>query len=148
MFVPFHDDGIISQFEGYEKLREFDWDGYRTRYGNIQRLDLILEAEGDNANRYKLSKQADVLMLFYVFSAEELGGLLERLGYALERRRSSAQRRLLRRAVFAWIDAVPRRNCLGAGAIGPAAGNEVLRARRCKATSATSSRERPRRVFT
>ena len=26
MYVPFHDDGIISQFEGYEKLRELDWD--------------------------------------------------------------------------------------------------------------------------
>jgi hypothetical protein len=34
------------------------------RYGNIQRLDLILEAENDSANRYKVSKQADVLMLF------------------------------------------------------------------------------------
>ena len=72
MFVPFHENGIISQFEGYETLREFDWDGYRLRYGNIQRLDLILEAENDTTNRYKLSKQADVLMLFYVFSAEEL----------------------------------------------------------------------------
>ena len=79
MFVPFHDDGIISQFEGYEKLREFDWQRYRARYGNIQRLDLILESEGDSANRYQLGKQADVLMLFYLFSAEELGGLFERL---------------------------------------------------------------------
>jgi beta-phosphoglucomutase family hydrolase len=81
MYVPFHDDGIISQFEGYEKLRELDWAAYRTRYGNIQRLDLILEGENDSANRYKLSKQADVLMLFYLFSAEELGELFERLGY-------------------------------------------------------------------
>ena len=84
MFVPFHDDGIISQFEGYEKLRELDWEDYRTRYGNIQRLDLILEMENDSANRYKLSKQADVLMLFYLFSAEELGELFERLGYPFE----------------------------------------------------------------
>jgi trehalose/maltose hydrolase-like predicted phosphorylase len=84
MFVPFHDDGIISQFEGYEKLAELDWDDYRTRYGNIQRLDLILEAENDSANRYKLSKQADVLMLFYLFSAEELGELFARLGYPFE----------------------------------------------------------------
>jgi beta-phosphoglucomutase family hydrolase len=81
MFVPFHGDGIISQFEGYEQLAELDWDGYRTRYGNIQRLDLILEAENDSANRYKASKQADVLMLFYLFSADELGALFERLGY-------------------------------------------------------------------
>ena len=84
MFVPFHDDGIISQFEGYEKLRELDWEDYRARYGNIQRLDLILEAENDSANRYKLSKQPDVLMLFYLFSAEELGELFERLGYPFE----------------------------------------------------------------
>jgi beta-phosphoglucomutase family hydrolase len=84
MFVPFHDDGIISQFEGYDTLRELDWEDYRTRYGNIQRLDLILEGENDSANRYKLSKQADVLMLFYLFSAEELGELFERLGYPFE----------------------------------------------------------------
>ena len=41
MFVPFHDEGIISQFEGYEQLRELDWKDYRARYSNIQRLDLI-----------------------------------------------------------------------------------------------------------
>jgi len=84
MYVPIGDDGIIRQFEGYENLREFDWKGYRARYGNIQRLDLILEAEGDSANRYKLSKQADVLMLFYLFSAEELGELFARLDYPFE----------------------------------------------------------------
>jgi beta-phosphoglucomutase family hydrolase len=84
MYVPFHDDGIISQFEGYEKLREIDWEDYRVRYGNIQRLDLILETENDSANRYKLSKQPDVLMLFYLFSAEEIGELFERLGYPFE----------------------------------------------------------------
>ncbi|MBF6209714.1 beta-phosphoglucomutase family hydrolase [Nocardia puris] len=81
--VPFHRDGIVSQFEGYEDLAEFEWDAYRSRYGNIERLDLILHAEGDTTNRYKLSKQADVLMLFYLFSAEELRHVFERLGYAL-----------------------------------------------------------------
>jgi beta-phosphoglucomutase family hydrolase len=81
MFVPFHANGIISQFEGYEKLIELDWQAYRDRYGNIQRLELILEAENDSANRYKVSKQADVLMLFYLFSADELRELFARLGY-------------------------------------------------------------------
>ncbi|WP_090603006.1 trehalose-phosphatase [Mycobacterium lentiflavum] len=80
MFVPFH-DGIISQFEGYGELEELDWDGYRQRYGNIQRLDRILEAENDDVNRYKASKQADVLMLLYLMSATELCELLDRLGY-------------------------------------------------------------------
>jgi trehalose/maltose hydrolase-like predicted phosphorylase len=84
MLVPFHDDGIISQFEGYDNLRELEWEGYRARYENIQRLDLILEAEGDSANRYKLAKQADVMMLFYLFSSEELRQLFERLGYPFE----------------------------------------------------------------
>ncbi len=79
--VPFHDDGIISAFEGYEALEELDWEAYRRKYGDIQRLDRILEAEGDSPNRYKVSKQADVLMLFYLFSADELRILFEQLGY-------------------------------------------------------------------
>jgi len=83
MYVPFHGDGIISQFEGYDTLDELDWAAYRRRYADIQRLDLILEAEGDSPNRYKLSKQADVVMLFYLFSADELGELFARLGYAI-----------------------------------------------------------------
>lgn len=81
MFVRLGDDGIINQFEGYVELGELDWDGYRARYGNIQRLDLILEGESDSPNRCKLSKQPDVLMLSYLFSAEALGALFERLHY-------------------------------------------------------------------
>jgi trehalose/maltose hydrolase-like predicted phosphorylase len=81
--VPFH-DGMVSQFEGWERLAELDWEGYRSRYGNIGRLDLILEFEGDSTNRYKLAKQADALMLFYLFSADELGALFEHLGYEFD----------------------------------------------------------------
>jgi trehalose/maltose hydrolase-like predicted phosphorylase len=81
MFVPFHGDGIISQFEGYEELEELDWEFYRTKYGNIQRLDRILKAEGDTPDHYRVSKQADALMLFFLFSEEELRQLFERLGY-------------------------------------------------------------------
>jgi trehalose/maltose hydrolase-like predicted phosphorylase len=81
MYVPFHGDGLISQFAGYDGLEEFDWDGYRQRYGDIQRLDRILHAEGDTPNRYKVGKQADVLMLFYLLSADELHRLMEGLGY-------------------------------------------------------------------
>ena len=80
--LPWLPERILAQFEGYEKLAEFDWAGYAERYGDIARLDRILEAEGDSTNRYKVSKQADVLMLFYLLSADELNGLLERLGYA------------------------------------------------------------------
>ena len=83
MFVPFH-DGVISQFEGYERLAELDWDAYRKQYRDIHRLDRILEAEGDDINRYKASKQADVLMLFYLLSSSELSDVLQGLGYRLE----------------------------------------------------------------
>jgi trehalose/maltose hydrolase-like predicted phosphorylase len=82
MFVPFHGDGIISQFEGYEELQELDWDGYRAKYGNIQRLDRILRAEGDDPGRYKVAKQADTVMLFFLFSGDELRRLFGRLSYS------------------------------------------------------------------
>ncbi|MFE7893728.1 glycoside hydrolase family 65 protein [Streptomyces sp. NPDC057412] len=83
LHLPFH-DGVISQFEGYGELSELDWHGYRQRYGDIRRLDRILEAEGDTVNRYKASKQADVLMLGYLFSPSELGALFRRLGHRLD----------------------------------------------------------------
>jgi hypothetical protein len=38
---------VISQFEGYEDFEELDWQDYRSRYGDIGRLDRILEAEGE-----------------------------------------------------------------------------------------------------
>jgi hypothetical protein len=88
MFVPFHGDVIISQFEGYEQLAELDWDGYPRRYGNIQRLDLILEAENDSANRYKASKQADVLM------AVTPGGPASRVNRAFWSARARRRRRV------------------------------------------------------
>ena len=85
MSVVFHADGVLTQFEGYEQLREFDWEGYRDKYGNIQRLDRVLEAEGDSTDRYKVSKQADVLMLLFLLSRGELRELLARLGYEVAR---------------------------------------------------------------
>ncbi|MFB6816647.1 glycoside hydrolase family 65 protein [Streptomyces sp. NPDC056347] len=83
LHVPFH-QGVVSQFDGYGELAELDWEGYRARYGNIRRLDRILEAEGDTVNRYQASKQADTLMLGYLFRPEELAGLFARLGYRLD----------------------------------------------------------------
>jgi alpha,alpha-trehalase len=82
--VCFHGEGIISQFEGFAELQELDWETYRRQYGDIQRLDRILEAEGDSPNHYKATKQADVLMLFYLFSSEELERLFSRLGYRFD----------------------------------------------------------------
>lgn len=85
MRIVFEKDGIPAQFEGYEKLEELDWEAYKEKYGELHRLDRILKAEGDDPNKYKISKQADVLMLFYLFSAEALEVLFKRLGYELDR---------------------------------------------------------------
>ncbi len=115
MYVPFHDQQIISQFDGYADLREFDIAGYTARYGNIGRLDLILAAEGDSPNHYQIGKQADVLMLLYLLSAEELRDLLAGLDYrwppqALPRTVKYYVRRVshgstLCRVVYAWVQA-------------------------------------------
>ncbi|WP_189095292.1 glycoside hydrolase family 65 protein [Streptomyces kronopolitis] len=83
LHVPYH-RGVISQFAGYEELAELDWAGYRRRYGDIRRLDRILEAEGDTVNRYQASKQADVLMLGYLFSPAELASLFRLLDCPLD----------------------------------------------------------------
>ncbi|GHB46037.1 family 65 glycosyl hydrolase [Streptomyces viridiviolaceus] len=83
LHVPFH-EGVISQFEGYGDLAELDWRDYRKRYDDIRRLDRILEAEGESVNQYQASKQADVLMLGYLFSPSELQWLFGRLGYSLD----------------------------------------------------------------
>lgn len=84
MFVPFVDGGVIEQFEGYTDLEPFDWDGYRERYGNIERLDRILKAEGDTPDRYQVSKQADATMLLYLFEPDEVEQMLARMGYAFD----------------------------------------------------------------
>jgi trehalose/maltose hydrolase-like predicted phosphorylase len=84
MRLVFHDDGVLSQFEGYEDLAELDWAAYRARYVDISRLDRILEEESDTPNAYKASKQADVLMLYYLLSADELEAIFKQLGYAFE----------------------------------------------------------------
>lgn len=81
MYVPFLSDRIPSQFEGYENLEELDWKSLQQKHGDIQRLDRILEAEDDSPDRYKASKQADVLMLFFLFSSEELADLFQQMGY-------------------------------------------------------------------
>ncbi|MFF8381630.1 glycoside hydrolase family 65 protein [Streptomyces sp. NPDC015661] len=83
LYVPFHRD-VVSQFEGYGDLAELDWEAYRARYGDIRRLDRILEAEGDTVNRYQASKQADTLMLGYLFRPQELYALFARLGYRMD----------------------------------------------------------------
>jgi len=81
MTVPMDQNGIIHQFEGYMDLQELDWDEYKKKYGNIHRIDRILKAEGQFSDSYKVAKQADVLMMFYVLNLQELKKIFTRLGY-------------------------------------------------------------------
>lgn len=119
MRVCFHGEGIISQFEGYDQLEEFDWQGYKQKYKDIHRLDRILESENKDPNRFRLSKQADVLMLFYLLSADELNQLFQRLGYPFAADtipnnidyylKRTSHGSTLSRVVHAWVLARSRR---------------------------------------
>jgi trehalose/maltose hydrolase-like predicted phosphorylase len=72
---------IISQFDGFLRLEELDWDRYRAKHPSIHRMDRILKAEGDSPDKYKIAKQADVLMTYYLLSPEEVGRILRQLGH-------------------------------------------------------------------
>ncbi|OPX30639.1 MAG: hypothetical protein B1H08_01180 [Candidatus Omnitrophica bacterium 4484_171] len=85
MNVVINKEGIISQFAGYFKLKELDWDSYRAMYGDIHRMDRILKAEGLSPDDYKVTKQADVLMIFYLLPLYEIREIFNRLGYNFER---------------------------------------------------------------
>jgi trehalose/maltose hydrolase-like predicted phosphorylase len=74
------EDGIVSQFDGYMDLAELDWDAYRKRFYSIHRMDRILKAEGDNPDKYKVAKQADTLMTWYLLEPDEVARILNQLG--------------------------------------------------------------------
>lgn len=113
MYVPFIEEGIINQFDGYEKLEEFPWQEYQEKYEDIHRLDRILENENKDPNRYKASKQADVLMLFYLFSQSEIFSIFKKLGYEMTEdnilknieyyKKRTSHGSTLSRVVFSWI---------------------------------------------
>lgn len=121
MFIPFVEDGkVIEQYEGFNQLKNLDWEKYHKDYGDILRLDRILEKEGDNINNYKAVKQADVLMLFYLFSAEEISQLFERMGYKFDPQEQipanisyyqdiTAHGSTLSKLVYSWVYARSRR---------------------------------------
>ncbi len=77
-------EGIIAQYDGYFDLKELDWDYYRQKYGNIYRLDRILKAEGKSADEYKVAKQADTLMIFYILDEKEVKEIIAGMGYQLD----------------------------------------------------------------
>jgi HAD superfamily hydrolase (TIGR01509 family) len=79
--VSMNAEGVLEQFEGYFDLKELDWAHYREQYNNIHRMDRILKAEGKSPDDYKVAKQADALMIFYVLGEKTVKGILDDLGY-------------------------------------------------------------------
>jgi trehalose/maltose hydrolase-like predicted phosphorylase len=115
MYIPFDDNGIIMQFEGFGKLRSLDWKKYHEKYGDVMRLDRILEKEQDSPNKYKACKQADVLMLFYLFSSDRLLQIFHQMGYDFEAKdipknikyyqEITSHGSTLSQVIFSWIKA-------------------------------------------
>ncbi len=77
-------NGILEQFDGYFELKELDWEAYKSKYGNIARIDRILKAEGKSPDDYKVAKQADALMVFYNLHPDELAKILTEAGYPVQ----------------------------------------------------------------
>ncbi|WP_051261585.1 beta-phosphoglucomutase family hydrolase [Desulfovibrio inopinatus] len=84
MNVIITDNDIISQFEGYMDLQDLDWEYYKKRYYSIHRMDRILKAQGDSPDKYKVAKQADVLMTYYVLDPATVAEILGTLGYEID----------------------------------------------------------------
>ena len=63
----------------FEYRKELDWDHYRQKYEDIHRMDRVLKAEGDTPDRYKVAKQADTLMTYYILSPEAVAHILKQL---------------------------------------------------------------------
>jgi trehalose/maltose hydrolase-like predicted phosphorylase len=73
----------------------------------------VLENEGDSPNNYKASKQADVLMLFYLFSRNQVYEIFKKLGHEFTEemilknieyyRNRTSHGSTLSRVVFSWI---------------------------------------------
>ncbi len=83
MKIIINREGIISQFDGYFRLKDINWEYYIKKYGNIHRMDRILKAEGRSPDAYKVTKQADVLMIFYLFPFSEVKEIFKKMGYKI-----------------------------------------------------------------
>ncbi|MCF8388751.1 MAG: hypothetical protein K9G47_12790, partial [Bacteroidales bacterium] len=84
LYVEINENDIIAQFKGYFDLKEINWDYFKEKYGDVRRMDRILKAENDSPDKYKVAKQADVLMTFFVLSPKQVKDTLNRMGYKIK----------------------------------------------------------------
>lgn len=73
-------NGLIPQFDGYFDLEELDWKEYLGRSGKKERMDRLLKAGGTSPDEYKISKQADTLMVFYNLGPGEAADIINECG--------------------------------------------------------------------
>ncbi|HVL77643.1 MAG TPA: glycoside hydrolase family 65 protein [Noviherbaspirillum sp.] len=116
--VRFLDDGVIAQFEGFERLKPFSKDVLPPELED-KRLDWALHKIGQSADDYQLSKQADTLTLFYLIPYHEAAELLQRLGCEFDRDR-------LMRTVEYYLDRTTHRSSLSATVYAGALAGEDL----------------------
>lgn len=81
--VEWSNEGILHQFAGYGDLNGLDLTACREKYGDIHRMDRILKAEGDSPDNYRIAKQADMLMLFYLLPPWDVADCLHYMGYSI-----------------------------------------------------------------
>lgn len=111
----FFDDGVISQFQGYDQLRRINAHSFSEQHPG-GRIDWVLEARGDTVDAYQVSKQPDVLMLLYLFPPDELIALIHSMGYDIDHDR-------LRRTIACYLERITHESSLSqvvcAGALAP-----------------------------
>lgn len=80
LYLPIMSNGLLAQFEDYEDLEEFPKHSHDDGFHDV--LEKQLKKHAGYLNDYKLSKQADVLMLGFLFSPAEIEKLVENMGYS------------------------------------------------------------------
>lgn len=80
MYVPFQANGVINQFDAFDRLKNFDEQILPEEWRDA-RTDWALHASGRDINDYQITKQADALTVFYLLPEKEVRELFARLGY-------------------------------------------------------------------
>lgn len=74
------DEGRFLPFDGYHDLRPFDLAKFEKEHKG-ERLDWVIEAQGEDINALQVQKQATFAMLAHVFTPDELVDLLQTMGH-------------------------------------------------------------------
>ena len=119
MRIVFHDDGIISQFEGYERLQEFDWGSLSQaiRRNPQDRPDSrSRKRQPEPVQGFQAGRRAHALLP--LFSRGASGAVLK-ARLSLRARHDSEQHRVLPSADVRWINAQWGSPGLAALTLGP-----------------------------